>query len=86
MPTALANPLYTKTSKNFYGGEMLGSRQTRPSDPSAWPVFVLPLLSAGMVPNPKPMPCLLMHAPTPRMVMTGRPHPVPKCSSPERGG
>ena len=86
MPTALANPLYTKNTYFFWGGERLGSRQTRPSDPSAWPVFGLLVLSAGMVPNPRPMPCLLMHVPTPRVVMTGRPHPVPKCSSPERGG
>jgi len=65
---------------------MLGSRQTRPSDPTAGPVFGLRVLSAGMVTSPKPMPCLLMHVPTPCMVMTGRPHPVPKRSSPERGG
>jgi len=43
---------------------MLGSRQTRPSDPTAWTLFVLRVLSAGMVPSPKPMPCLLMHAPS----------------------
>ncbi len=33
---------------------MLGSRQTRPSDPTAWPVFVLRVLSAGMVTSPEP--------------------------------
>ena len=86
MPTALANPLYTKTSKNFYGGEMLGSRQTRPSDPSAWPVFGLLVLSAGMVPNPRPMPCLLMHVPTPRVSSQGDPTPSPNAQAPSAGG
>jgi len=33
---------------------MLGSRQTRPSGPSARPVFGLPQLNAGMVTSPKP--------------------------------
>jgi hypothetical protein len=33
---------------------MLGSRQTRPSDPTAWTLFVLRVLNAGMVTSPEP--------------------------------
>ena len=50
---------------------MLGSRQTRPSDPTAWTLFVLRVLSAGMVPSPKPSRAYSCTCPAPCVIMTG---------------
>jgi hypothetical protein len=56
---------------------MLGSRQTRPSDPSAWPVFGLRVLSAGMVTSPEPCRAYSRTRPAPEQSSQGDPTPSP---------
>jgi hypothetical protein len=64
---------------------MLGSRQTRPSDPTAWTLFGCLQLSTGMVPSPKPSRAYSCTCPLPAWSEQGW-WPWPQyCSGPEHG-
>jgi hypothetical protein len=65
---------------------MLGSRQTRPSDPTAWTLFVCLQLNAGMVPSPKPSHAYSCTCPAPEQSSQGDPTPTPNAQAPSAVG